>query len=156
MKYLLVIGTKDAGKSTTIYEVCKTLNPSKVWKLDIGQKQLRPAALDNIFNDTFLIEVNGKMILAVAGAPTEQGVKITIIIKILIELNIHISFALVAMRSQERKAGFDTEKELQLFGDCVLAERIYQVPGDDFASNKEWLARISKYAQIVLQNIATK
>jgi nicotinamide riboside kinase len=34
MKYALIIGASENGKSTTINEVCKRLKPSKVWELN--------------------------------------------------------------------------------------------------------------------------
>lgn len=152
MNYLLVVGTKDAGKSTTIYEVCKVLNPAKVWRVNLWDKVLVPASLDNIYNDTFLIEINGKMVLAVAGAPTEQDVKITVIIAVLIELEITIDFAVVAMRSYERKEGFDTREELTKFGNCILDEQIWQIEGTGFKRTKEWQERISRYVKLIESN----
>lgn len=153
MNYILLSGTSNAGKSTTIFAICQALNPSKVWKVDLWDKLLEPATLDRIYNDTFLIEVNGKMILAVAGAPTEQCEKISVIIDILIKLKIKIDFAIVAMRSYEKKEGFDTRGELTELGTCVLDEQIWQIEGDDYKQSKEWRARINRYVRLIKGNL---
>ena len=68
MKSILIIGASNAGKSTTAREVCKRLKPTKVYKLkadknDLIQSQINISTVDNIFNDTFIIEVKNKLIL---------------------------------------------------------------------------------------------
>src|ERR1700757_2128780 len=103
MKYILIIGTTNAGKSTTIDAVCKKLNPTSVQHLK-SDKTFEKVAIDvDILNGTYLIEVNGKIILVSAGAPTEQNIRITVLIEICIKLKIKIDFALVAMRTVERR-----------------------------------------------------
>lgn len=149
MKYILIIGTADAGKSTTINAVCKKLNPTSIQRLK-SDKTFGKVAIDvDILNGTYLVEINGKIILVSAGAPTEQNIKITILIEICIKLKIEIDFALVAMRTVERREGFDTKKELKEFGECILEERIWQVNGDDFKNSNEWQSRIEKISGLI-------
>lgn len=149
MKYILIIGTTDAGKSTTINAVCKKLNPTSIQRLK-SDKTFEKVAIDvDILNGTYLVEINGKIILVSAGAPTEQNIKITILIEICIKLEIEIDFALVAMRTVERREGFDTKKELKEFGDCILEERIWQINGNDFKASKEWQSRIDKISGLI-------
>lgn len=149
MKYILIIGTTDAGKSTTINAVCKKLNPTTIQRLK-SDKTFEKVAIDvDILNGTYLVEINGKIILVSAGAPTEQNIKITILIEICIKLKIEIDFALVAMRTVERREGFDTKKELKEFGECILEEKIWQVNGNDFKASKEWQSRIDKISGLI-------
>lgn len=149
MKYILIIGTTNAGKSTTINAVCKKLNPTSIQRLK-SDKTFEKVAIDvDILNGTYLVEINGKVILVSAGAPTEQNIKITILIEICIKLKIEINFALVAMRTVERREGFDTKKELKEFGECILEERIWQVSGDNFKSSKKWQNRIDKISGLI-------
>jgi hypothetical protein len=150
MKYVLVIGRKDDGKSSTMEDVCKQLAPTKVERLNIEKKSLEMCENSiPILNGSYVITVKGRTILVVAGAPTEQGFSITLIIKICIELNIEIYFALVSMRSYERAEGYDTKNELLKFGDCVLQERIWKIEGEKFRETKEWKCRIEKIISLV-------
>ncbi|WEK68287.1 MAG: hypothetical protein P0Y62_10445 [Candidatus Chryseobacterium colombiense] len=80
-----------------------------MFRLKISQEELVDTEIENIFNTTFIIEVNGKLILIVAGTTTEQGLKLTVIIDVCIKLKLNISLAFVSMRSFERKEGFDTK-----------------------------------------------
>ena len=62
MKSILIIGASDAGKSTTMREVCKRLKPIKVYRLyadktNLENSRIELSGVDNIFNDTFIIEV---------------------------------------------------------------------------------------------------
>jgi ABC-type multidrug transport system ATPase subunit len=87
MKSILIIGTADAGKSTTMREVCRRLKPTKVYKLLPDTKihknsKLQDSDVEKIFNNTFIIEVKEKLILVVAGAPTEQRIRLKILIEI--------------------------------------------------------------------------
>lgn len=159
MKSILIIGTKDGGKSTTIKEVCKMLNPTKVFKLNPTEKKLEIAQIEQIYNDTFIIEVNEKFILVVAGAPTEQGITLKVLIEICITINIKISFLLVSKRTSERKEGFDTKKDLKDFSELIYTERINRVPLIDvkdpnsFKQDLNWKNRITKINELVLSNI---
>ena len=139
MKYVLIRGAKDDGKSTTIDSVCKQLKPSRIQRLNINEENLE--IVDNtidIQNGTFIIEVNGKIILVVAGTPTEQKITITVIIEIVIKLKIKIDYAIVAIRSFEKKDGFDTGNELAKYGDCILEERIYRIDDDKNHDDENW------------------
>ncbi|MDR6459063.1 putative Fe-S cluster-containing radical SAM superfamily protein [Chryseobacterium vietnamense] len=153
MKSILIIGASNAGKSTTAQEVCRQLKPNKVFRLDISKEELNDAEIENIFNNTFIIEVNGKLILIVAGATTEQGVKITAIIDVCIKLKLDISFALVSMRSFERTEGFDTKNQLSSISEILLEERIYKINEADFRNSKEWKSRIEKIVRLIKANI---
>lgn len=159
MKSILIIGTKDGGKSTTITEVCKMLNPTKVYKLNTVEKKIENAQVNDIYNNTFIIEVKGKLILVVAGAPTEQDITLKVLIEICIEINIEISFLLVSKRTSERKKGFDTKKDLNDFSKLIYTERINRIPLVDekepnsFKQNLNWKNRITKIYELVLSNI---
>lgn len=151
MKYILIRGTKDAGKSTTMNEVCKRLNPSSIKKLR-DEEFIECELGTEIFNETFLITYKNKNILIVAGAPTEQSRTITFIISVCIELKIEISLALVSMRSSERKVGYDTLNELENFGTCIFNEQIWQVQGE-YKESKEWNERIENILTLINTNI---
>ncbi|WP_237275667.1 hypothetical protein [Tenacibaculum ovolyticum] len=159
MKSILIIGTKDGGKSTTITEICKRLKPSEVYKLDTSEKKLVKANVTNIFNNTFIIKVNGKYILVVAGAPTEQNIMLKILIQITIELNIKISFLIVAKRTSERKKGFNTNEDIDVFTTLIHTERLDRISLKDqndltsFKQNKDWIDRINKLEKLVIENI---
>lgn len=159
MKSILIIGTKGGGKSTTITEVCKMLNPTKVFKLNTVEKILENAQIEHIYNETFIIEVNGKLVLVVAGAPPEQGKPLKDLIEICLEINIKISFLLVSKRTSERKEGFNTIKDLNDFSELIYTERINRVPLVDkkdpnsFKQDLNWKNRITKIHGLVLSNI---
>lgn len=158
MKSILIIGTADAGKSTTMREVCRRLNPGRVYKLipDINvlkKSKLADSDVEKIFNDTFIIEVKGKLILVVAGAPTEQRIRLKILIQICIEIEIEISFFLVSKRLTERIKGFETVTELSDKSEILLSKRIYRIGGEDFMNDKEWNERIDKIVSLIKSNI---
>lgn len=158
MKSILIIGTADAGKSTTMSEVCRRLKPTKVFRLitdteNYKNSKLKKAEIGDIFNDTFIIEVNGKLILVVAGAPTEQRIRLTILIEICISINVDISFYLVSKRLIERIEGFDTVTELQAKSKIILSQRIYKIPNEDFQNMQEWNDRIDSIGKLILKNI---
>ena len=159
MKSILIIGTKDGGKSTTITEVCKMLNPTKVYKLNTVEKKIEIAKVEDIFNNTFIIEVNGKYILVVAGAPTEQNITLKILIEICIQIEIKISFLLVSKRTSERKDGFNTNKDINDFSTLIHTEKISPFPLTDnndsnsFKQNLDWKNRITKISKLILENI---
>jgi len=159
MKSILIIGTKDGGKSTTITEICKQLQPSEVFKLDINKKKLINANIEDIFNNTFIIKVKGKFILVVAGAPTEQNFKLKVIIQITIELDIEISFLIVAKRTSERKKGFNTIKDISDTSTLIHTERLNKISLTNlndllsFKQNQKWIERINKLKKLVIENI---
>jgi len=151
MRYIIIRGTTDSGKSTTMNEICKRLNPNSIKKL----KENTFVDCDKdvkIFNDTFLITYKNKNILVVAGAPTEQNKKITTILEICVKLKIEISIALVSMRSVERKENYNTPNELKKFGTCLLDERIWLIEGD-YKESKKWNERIENIVSLINKNI---
>jgi hypothetical protein len=159
MKSILIIGTKEGGKSTTITEVCKMLKPSKVYKLKTTDKKIETADVNDIYNNTFIIEINDKFILVVAGAPTEQSRTLRVLIEICIQINIQISFLLVSKRTSERKKGFNTIKDINDFSELIHTERISPVPLVDkndinsFKQDLNWKNRITKISKLVTDNI---
>lgn len=158
MKSILIIGASNAGKSTTIREVCKRLKPTKVYRLyadkvTLENSRIELSDIQKIFNDTFIIEVKGKLVLVVAGAPTEQNIKITILIEICIKIEIDITFLLVSMRSFEKREGFDTPNELKAKSEIILTEKIYRIDDDKFENNIEWNNRIDKIVNTLKTNI---
>jgi len=152
MKSILIAGASDSGKSTTAQEVCKRLKPNKVYSLNIREEAIKEAEIENIFNNTFIIEVKGKLILVVAGATTEQGFLITVIIEVCMKLKLDISFALVSMRSFERSEGFDTKNQLASISEILLVERINRIDGD-YKTSKDWNNRIEKVVELINKNI---
>jgi molybdopterin-guanine dinucleotide biosynthesis protein len=153
MKYILLVGTKDAGKSTTIDAVCKRLKPDAVKQLHWDRTFKDVSPTQKIRNGTYIIQVKGKFVLVVAGAPTEQGIRITVLIQVCIELNIKIDFVLVVMRSYERSEGFNTRQELKELGECVYEETIYQIPGDNYQGSVEWNERVNKIVDCIQANL---
>lgn len=158
MKSILIIGASNAGKSTTMREVCRRLNPEKVYWLNIDKGNLEHSKInesnvDAIFNNTFIIKVQGKFILVIAGSSTEQKIKITGLIDICIQIKINISFALVSMRSFEKTNGFDTPTELGELSDILLMEKIYKIDADEYEKNSEWNNRIDRIVAILKNNI---
>ena len=159
MKSILIIGTRDGGKSTTITEICKMLKPSKVYSLNFTEKKLKPADVKDIYNNTFIIEVKGKLILVVAGAPTEQRISLKVIIEICIEINIEISFLIVAKRTYERLNGFNTVNDINEYSQLIHTERVNPIELtdkndlDSFKKNQLWINRIEKLTKIIEENI---
>lgn len=159
MKSILIIGTRDGGKSTTITEICKMLKPSKVHSLNLTEKKLKTADVKDIYNNTFIIEVKGKLILVVAGAPTEQQVTLKVIIEICLEINLEISFLIVAKRTSERINGFNTLNDINEFSQLLHTERVNLIELTDkndlesFKQNQLWINRIEKLTKIVQDNI---
>lgn len=158
MKSILIQGVSHSGKSTTLTEVCKRLNPEKVWKLlpnrdEPEKSSIQEDSLENIFNNTFIIRVKGKNILVVAGSPTEQIIQITIIIEICIKINVEVNFIIASMRSFEKRENFDTRNELQKLSDIILEENIEKIPESDFKDHIDWKNRINKITNLILDNI---
>lgn len=153
MKYILIIGAKEKGKSTTIANVCKNLKPSKVWEF-VKEKQtfVEVEISTAIINGTYIIEVNGKIILVVAGSPTEQIITITILINLAIAQGFKITIILAAMRSFERLKGYDTPKELSNFAQEIDRIKINKIDGD-YMSTPEWQNRIERIVNKIKSNI---
>lgn len=152
MKYVLIIGAKDNGKSTTINEVCKRLKPSKVWQLNSKGIFIEVKVTVGMFNGTYLIEVDGKIILVAAGCPTEQDITISVLVKIAITLQFDVKILIVAMRTSERKKGFDTPKELEKLGQKIHEEKISLISGD-YKNDSNWNNRVDKIVNIIKKNI---
>lgn len=151
MNYIIIRGSKDAGKSTTIDAVCKRLNPEKVYKLIISKDNsgsieeiLKSIHSINLHNDTFIIKVKKKTILVVSGSPTEQNHTITQIITITRALKIEIDFAIIAMRSFELKDGYNTSNELLSFGNCILERKIFKILSENYRDSEEWKNRVEE------------
>lgn len=153
MEALVIKGRSSDGKSTTMRELCKALNPQKVMQVNLKEKILTKSVASDIQNGTFIITVSGKDILISAGSPTEQGVKITRILEICKTLGYKIDFALVSMRTRERKQGFSTISELKKIASNVTVEPIKKISGSDFLHSSEWSKRISDMKAIVLNGI---
>jgi hypothetical protein len=152
MKYILLRGASHAGKSTTMDAICKRLHPARVQRLNVDAQTLTNYDIEGeMANGTFVLEVNGKIILVSAGSPTEQGYTITLLIDIVIRLKGRIDFAFVSMRSYELKDGFDTISELDRLGDCIQQVRINRLP-DDYAHSEEWLARIASIMETLARH----
>ena len=132
MKAIIIRGEQSAGKSTTIREVCKRLNPQSIYKLYNKEKD----------------------ILIFAGSPTEIDTKISIAIDACIEIGIDISFAIVSRRYAERKVGFDTRKELKEKGfEIIHEELIHKIEQDNFEQTEEWNKRVDNIVNLVKQNL---
>jgi len=155
MYSIVVKGNQQSGKSTTIREVCRLLTPSKIRELKIKERQIGVDEIpnDRIFNGTYLLEVNGKSILVIAGAPTEQDKTVTQIVDICIELKIPIDFIISAMRSKEMKSSFDTIHELKKMSSLLQIFKIVKIDGEDFQASDEWNKRISDILKVVNENL---
>lgn len=152
MKYVLIIGASENGKSTTINEVCKKLKPTRSWELNSDGLFVEVKANIGMFNGTYLIEVNESIILVAAGSPTEQDITITVLVDIAIKLKFDIKILIVAMRSFEKKEGFDTPNELKKIGENIYQEKIYKIAGD-YKNTAEWNDRVKKIVSVLIKNI---
>lgn len=156
MKYILIVGKSNTGKSTTIDAVCKKINPTSVKRL-IKRKELEEIdPVTPLHDGTFIAEIHGKTILVVAESPTEQNIKITALMAICAKLNLNIDVAIVAKRLVERRFDFNTRKELMVFGKCVLEERVKLINDKNFKETKEWQGRINKIHKIVKKTLRLK
>jgi hypothetical protein len=141
MKYIIVKGASHEGKSTTIDAVCRMLNPDQVKRLNTSKKELQPFDMSEpMHNGCFVLWVRGKIILVSAGATTEHKTRITVLVSILIELEITIDFAIIAMRSREQTEGFDTPEELKLLGQDLGTIYIDKIDGD-YENSQKWKDR---------------
>ena len=142
MKYIIVKGASHHGKSTTIDAVCRMLKPERVERLNTVKRELQYFdQSEPKHNGCFLLWVRGKIILVSAGATTEHKTSITVLITILIELQIEIDFAIVAMRSREQTKDFNTPEELKRLGECLGTVEISWIAGD-YKNSIEWKDRV--------------
>lgn len=152
MKYILIIGASEAGKSTTINEVCKKLKPNKAWALNSDGIFVEVKTNVDIFNGTYLIEVDGIIILVAVGSPTEQDITITVLVEIAIMQKFNIEILILAMRTFEKKSGFDTPKELEKIAVKIYQEKIYKIDGN-YKNTVEWNDRINNIISVVKRNL---
>lgn len=162
MNSILIRGTSNSGKSTTIRAICESLNPSKVWRVDdwANAPRLVTESIANIQNGTYFIEVSGKIVLIIAGSPTEQKITVFEIIEICRdladeELGRAINIVIVAMRSYERAKDYNTPEKLKEVGTLIHEEPIkrIEIENDNFQSTPEWKGRISRLVQLVQNNL---
>lgn len=149
MKYVIVKGARDHGKSTTIDAVCSILNPERIQRVNTDKRQLEYFDRNEpMHNGCFLLRVHGKIILISAGATTEHKTRITVLIDILIELNIQTDFAIVAMRRCERMEGFNTPEELTLLGEDLGLVESNLIDGD-YQNSSEWKDRVQRIVDML-------
>lgn len=158
MKAIIITGTKDSGKSTTIQELCRQLKPKNIWQLKINildkkESKLEVSSIDVIYNNVFIIEVQNKFILILAGCPTEIDIRITSVIDICFILKIDISIVVTAKRTSERKKNFNSKDELKKMGFIISEERIQKVKLTGFRDSIEWQNRIDKLKEMILKEI---
>jgi len=155
MYSIIIRGNQQSGKSTTIREVCRLLKSKKVSIIDLWAKIIKPngVLIDEIYNGTYILEYEGKIILVIAGAPTEQEKTVTQIIEICIELKISIDFIISAMRSKEMKLSFDTINEIKRISTLLQIFKIKKIEGDDYQESIEWKDRISNILKVVNDNL---
>lgn len=157
MEYIVLFGACSSGKSSTIGSIIEQLKPQNVYAIDLHTK--KKEHVDNSFkphNGTYVVEVNGVLILVCAGAPTEQGYSISIIIEtVQIIFEGKIVFAIVSKRLRERE-GYSTVNELRKISKCLHTEKIARIPGTTkatLASNPEFVQRVKQLCSIILDNI---
>jgi len=155
MNYILIVGTAHSGKSTTINEVCRRLPKTSISQITPAPNgfNTEPFPLNEPFQDgSFLLTVNGKNVLVVVGAPTEQEIPI----KLFIDFFQHqITLAVIAKRLFERRKGFNTVQELNNSGwHNILEERIIRINNNDYKNSTTWETRINKIVQTILTNLA--
>ncbi|MCB9235276.1 MAG: hypothetical protein H6581_26715 [Bacteroidia bacterium] len=148
MNSIIIRGKADSGKSATIREVCKRLHPERVLKIvpdwyDLRESGTEDSEAEAIYNDAFIILVRGVVVLVSAGAPTEHGIRITTLIEICIRLGYRPAFVICAMRSYERREGYDTPAELAAVGEVVSTVWVSRIEGEEYERNPEWIARVN-------------
>jgi hypothetical protein len=158
LKAIIITGAKDSGKSTTIQELCRQLKPKNIWQIKINtldkkKSKLEVSSIDAIYNNVFIIEVQNKFILILAGCPTEIDIRITTVIDICFILNIDISIVVTAKRTSERKKNFNSKDELKKMGFIISEERIQKVKLTEFRDSIEWKNRIDKLKEMILKEI---
>lgn len=156
---IVIENAKNSGKSTTIREVCKRLNPSEIYLLNLKERKLVP--LDTIdifenhrklghrFNTTLVIKVANKYLLIVAGSPTEQGKTITELFTICNDLK-EISFILAAKRSYERKKEYETKEELRKLSTLIKVISFKRIKEVNFMKMPEWNDRIENIVKMII------
>jgi hypothetical protein len=150
MKYILITGKQAGGKSTTIKEVCRRLNPTRIWQLDSGifvEVEFDIKLGLDIVNGTYIIEVQGKLILVVAGSPTEQKLSITIIVNLALKFKPGIKLIIVAKRVIEYN-GYNTVSDLDALATKLYSKRIHRIEGD-LEGNPEWEKRVTEIVAVV-------
>lgn len=149
MKYILLKGASSSGKSTTMKAVCKVIKPDRIQRLRPGIRTLEDCDVNvDMANGTFVVQKGEMIILTSAGSPTEQGIRITVLIEMVIELRGRVDIAIVSMRKYEQKEGFDTPMELNGLGECLHIETIRRIP-DDFVKSAEWNSRIVRIVNVL-------
>ncbi len=156
MKYILIKGSKSSGKSATVKDICKRLNPSSIKQLCVGETgvaTLRPLGIGDIDKENYLLKIKKRTILIVACAPTEQRKKISDILFAVHSLNIFPEMAIIAMCGIEKLKDYATAKELEKFGECIHETKIWRIPSNQFHKTEEWDNRISHLTSLTLKNI---
>jgi len=155
MYSIIIKGKKQSGKSTTIREVCRSLKPTKVRNLNFNQRRIEDAdvPIGNISNGTYLLEVKGRIVLVIAGAPTEQQIRVTEIYEICVELQISISFIISAMRFFETKPTFHTIQEIEQISTLLHIFNINRIERKDFEESTELLNRISEIRNMLTEKL---
>ncbi len=154
MKYIVITGKRDEGKSTTIDAVCKKLNPDKVFKLK--ERLFIEIPVHTILsNGTYLLEINGLYILVVAGSPTEQEIKIDTILEICVNHNYVIIVALVAKRTSERRLGYNTMEILAENGELMEEFFIEKVLAENYRLSREWNGRIDEITGLISNELTS-
>ena len=156
MKYIIIKGSKSSGKSATVKDICKRLNPSSIKELYIdetGMATLKPLAVTEIGPANYLLTIKKRNILVVAAAPTEQRKRITDILFAVHSLNIYPEMGIVAMCGIEKLKDYATAKELEKFGECIHETKIWRIPSNQFHKTEEWDSRISQLTSLALKNI---
>lgn len=157
MKYILLKGKMNSGKSSTITAICQNFDINSCQRIILdanGKLIIQNDTTNNFGNGTFIININGSNILIVAGAPTEQKITITQILIFILELQIEIAVALISVRSREELKGFDTLSELDKLGHiCILNEEIKRIDIDDYSMNSIWQDRIKRIVALINKNL---
>ncbi len=158
MKHIILEGKMSSGKSSTIKAVAEKLKPSVVYSVGNGC----PIDIDSIFNGTYIIKYDGKLILIVAGSPTEQHNTITDIINSAQEFaqktfNDKIVFALIAKRKIERRVGYKTIIELNALSEEVHREKINYIEEtteENLQANPVFIERINRIYNIIINSLS--
>ncbi|MCA4792694.1 hypothetical protein [Myroides odoratimimus] len=160
-KSILIIGKEDEGKSTTIREVVRRLEPSHIWKVSIEKdskgtvivKSKQEVGVDDIINGTYVIEVNGICILVIAGSPTEQKFKFMDIYEACLKECPNILIILCAKRTKELKEGFNTVTDLEAISEIIHREQLIKIEDDNFRSSPLWEERIRRLVGLIEDNL---
>ncbi|WP_294823371.1 hypothetical protein [uncultured Flavobacterium sp.] len=157
MKFILVKGSRWAGKTETIKEISKRLKPTAIRRIHISDTS--PTLLTSIdpsigiSNGNYLLTVRDKCILVVTDSPTQQRTRITTIVEAAHKLNLKPSLALISINTIERLKNFDTSNELEKFGKCIHNVKIWRIPSIKYDLTEEWNKRVSYLLSIILHNL---